>query len=150
MDSILRGLFVYLFVFLIFRISGKRTLANISTFDLVLTLIISETLQQALIDDDNSMTNAILLVLTLVGIDILLSLLKERSPRLERLLDSTPAIVVKDGECLQDVMIKERVDEADLLNAARQHHGISKLDEIDYAVVEKSGEITIVPKRTQS
>lgn len=148
MDSVIRGLFVYLFVLLIFRISGKRTLANISTFDLVLTLIISETLQQALIDNDNSMTNAILLVLTLVAIDILLSLAKERISWLEKLLDSSPALAMKNGKMQHRVMKMERVDESDILNAARMHHGISRLDEIDYAIVEKSGDITIVPKRT--
>ncbi len=146
MDTIIRGAIVYVVVLLIFRISGKRTLASINTFDLVLTLIISETLQQALIDDDNSMTNAFLLVLTLVGLDILLSLLKRKFPALERALDSVPAVVVKGGALQRQSLNRERVDEEDLLSAARMHHGISTMEEIDYAVVEKSGDITIVPK----
>lgn len=146
MDSVIRGAFVYLFVLLIFRISGKRTLSSISTFDLVLTLIISETLQQAMIDDDNSMTNAMLLVLTLVGIDILLSVFKQRMPGLSRLLDSAPVVVVKGGDLQHEQMRKERVDEADLLNAARHSQGVSRMDQIDYAVVEPSGDITIIPK----
>jgi uncharacterized membrane protein YcaP (DUF421 family) len=146
MDSIIRGALVYVIMLFIFRMTGKRTLASIDTFDLVLTLIISETVQQALIDDDNSMTNALLLVLTLVSLDILLSILKERFPKLEQLLDSSAAVVVKGGKLQHEALQKERVDESDLLSAARQHHGISTLAEIDYAVVEKSGEITIVPK----
>ena len=146
MDSIIRGAAVYLFVLLIFRISGKRTLSKISTFDLVLTLIISETLQQAMIDDDSSMTNAFLMVITLVGLDILLSIFKQRTPRLAKVLDSAPVVVVKEGIMQKHEMHKERVGAGDLLNAARHHHGISKLSEIDYAVVEQSGEITIIPK----
>jgi uncharacterized membrane protein YcaP (DUF421 family) len=146
MDSIIRGALVYVIMLFIFRMAGKRTLASIDTFDLVLTLIISETLQQALINDDNSMTNALLLVLTLVGLDILLSLLKDRVPALGRVLDSTATVVVKGGKMQHESLKKERVDESDLLSSARLHHGISTLAEIDYAVVEKSGEISIVPK----
>src|SRR5215208_7445629 len=113
MDSVFRGLAVYAFLFLIFRIAGKRTLNQITTFDFVLLLIISESIQQAMIDSDNSVTNAFLLVVTLVGLDILLSLAKQRSSRLARLLDSTPVIVVEDGRLHRDRMKKERIDESD-------------------------------------
>ena len=66
MESILRGAATYLLVWLIFRITGKRTLAQITTFDAVLLLIISETTQAALTDNDNSFTNSILLILTML------------------------------------------------------------------------------------
>ena len=147
MDSVIRGLVVYFFVLIIFRIAGKRTLSQINTFDLVLTLIISETLQQALIDDDNSMTNAILLVVTLVGLDILLSVLKHRVPFVARLVDSLPLVIMRDGTLADEPMKKERVNDTDVLNAARQHHGISTMDDIDYAIMEAEGHITIVPKK---
>lgn len=147
MDSVIRGVLVYLFVLLVFRIAGKRSLSSISTFDLVLTLIISETLQQALIDNDNSMTNAALLVLTLVGIDIGMSLLKRQFPRLEQIMDSSPAVLMKGGRLQHQVLEMERVDEEDLVNSAREQEGISRLDEINYAVLEKGGQISVIPKR---
>ena len=75
MDSVIRGAVVYLFVLLIFRIAGKRALSEVTTFDLVLTLIISEAIQQALIDSDNSITNAFLILVTQVGLDVLFSFL---------------------------------------------------------------------------
>jgi uncharacterized membrane protein YcaP (DUF421 family) len=146
MDSVIRGITVYLFVLLIFRIAGKRALSSISTFDLVLTLIISETLQQAMIDDDNSMTNAFLLVITLVGVDIMMSLLKRRMPALDRWVDSSPAVLIKGGRVQHEVLKRERVDETDVINAAREKQGLSDLDQIEYAVLEKSGDITVVPK----
>ena len=149
MDSIIRGLFVYFFVLIIFRIAGKRTLSDISTFDLVLTLMISETLQQALIDDDNSMTNAALLVLTLVGLDILLSILKHRYPAVARLIDSVPVVIMNNGTLQNRAMDKERVNNSDVLQAAREDHGISTMDEIDYAVLETGGQISIVPKEKE-
>jgi len=147
MDTIMRGVFIYMFLMVVFRFSGKRTLAAISTFDFVLVLIISETVQQGLIDNDNSITNAVLLVLTLGGLDIMFSELKAKFPKLSRLIDSCPVVVMKQGELLREPMSKERVDEWDVLAAARAQHGISRMDEIDYAVVEESGCISIIPKR---
>ena len=145
MDSVIRGLIVYVVLLIIFRLSGKRTLSQTTTFDMVLLLIISETIQQALIDTDNSMTNGLILVLTLVGISVLLSLLKQRSPAIERLVDGAPLIIMEDGKTFQERMDKERVDEEDILEAARKLQGLERLEQIKYAVLERNGEITIVP-----
>ena len=147
MDTVIRGVVVYLFLLLVLRISGKRSLSSITVFDFVLVLILSETVQQAMIDNDNSMTNAFLLVLTLIGFDVLLSLTKRKFRRVERIIDGTPVLVIREGEILWERMHKERVDDGDILAAARELAGISRLDEIDYAVVEQSGNITVIPKR---
>ena len=148
MDSLLRAFVVYTFLLVIFRIAGKRSLAQVTTFDLVLTLIISETIQEALIDDDRSMTNGFLLVLTLVGLNILLSEVKQRSHRLERWLDGTPLVIIEEGKLHHDRMSRERVDEEDILSAAREQEGIERLDEIRYAVLERDGAVSVVPKES--
>ena len=145
MNSILRAAAVYLFLLVVFRLAGKRTLSQITTFDAVLLLIISEAIQQAMIDTDNSITNAFLIVLTLVGIDVLLSLAKRRFRRLERLVDGVPVLIVAEGRLRHEEMKRERIDVGDVLAAARSHHGLERLDQIRYAVIEQSGEITIVP-----
>jgi uncharacterized membrane protein YcaP (DUF421 family) len=145
MDSILRAAFVYLFLLVVFRISGKRTLAQITTFDLVLTLVISEAVQQAMITSDYSVTNAVLLVITLIGLDVLISELKEHFPRMSRFVDGTPLVIVEDGRLLRDRMARARIDEDDVLRAARELQGLERLEQIKYAVVEVSGGITIVP-----
>ena len=147
MDAIVRGLVVYFFLLLVFRVSGRRTLAQMTSFDLVLLLIISETTQQAMVDDDHSITNGFLLILTLVGTSIGLSLLKQRWPTLDRWLEDVPLVVVENGKLHKDRMDKVRVDERDILSAARALQGLERLDQIKYAIVERSGEITIVPKR---
>lgn len=148
MDSILRGASTYLFVWLIFRVTGKRTLAQITTFDAVLLLIISETTQSALIDDDNSFTNSVLLILTILGIDVLLSFVKQRFPSAEKVMDGAPLLILSRGKLLRDAMERERVDEQDILHAARQLHGIGSLHGIDYAILEATGEITVIPKKS--
>ena len=148
MDGVLRSLGIYVFLLLLFRIAGKRSLAQITTFDFILLLIISETTQQALLGDDRSVVNAVVVMSTLVGADIALSVAKQRWPSLERWMEGLPVIVLRDGEPLRDRMRGLRLDEDDILTAAREAHGIERLDQIKYAVVERSGGVSIVPKAT--
>jgi uncharacterized membrane protein YcaP (DUF421 family) len=150
MESVIRGLIVYFFLLLIFRISGKRTLSETTSFDLVLLLIISETTQQAMVDDDHSITNGFLLIMTLIGTSVGLSLLKQKFPALEKWLDGTPTIIIENGKMLKDRMNGVRVDENDVLEAARKLQGLERLEQIKYAIVERSGEITIVPMESKS
>jgi uncharacterized membrane protein YcaP (DUF421 family) len=146
MESILRAVVVYLFLLVLFRLSGKRTLAEVTTFDFVLLLIISEATQQALVGNDNSMTNAFLLVSTLVVLNVLFSEIKQRLKPAERVLDGLPLLIVEHGKPLHDRMQKERVDVDDVLDAAREIHGLEKLEQIKYAVLERNGKISIIPQ----
>jgi uncharacterized membrane protein YcaP (DUF421 family) len=146
MDAVIRATMVYAFLLLVLRLAGKRTLAQITSFDFVLLLIISEATQQALIDDDNSMINAAILVTTLVGLNVLMSLLKQRSKFIERLLEDIPLVIVADGKPLKERMDKARVDMEDVLDAAREAHGLEQLDQIKHAILERSGKISIIPK----
>jgi uncharacterized membrane protein YcaP (DUF421 family) len=146
MDAVIRSIAIYFFLLVIFRIAGKRSLNQITTFDFVLLLVIGEATQQALLGNDFSITNAVLVIVTLVGISIALSLIKQRLPTIERIMDSVPLVIVENGELLQDRMQKARVDEADILSKARELQGLERLDQIKYAVVERTGSISIIPK----
>ena len=147
MDSVIRAFVVYAILLVLFRLAGKRTLAEVTTFDFVLLLIISEATQQAMVDGDNSMTNSILLVGTLIGLNILMSVLKQRFGFVERVLDGMPLLIVEHGKPIRHRMAKERVDIDDVLDAARESHGIERLDEIKYAVLERDGKISIIPAK---
>ena len=149
MESIIRGVIVYVFLFLVFRIAGKRTLAQSSPFELVLLLIISETIQQALVDSDHSVTNGFLLILTLVGMSILLSVIKHHSETASRWLDGLPTRVVREAAWDQEVADKTRVDEAEVLAAARATQGITRMDDIGHATIENDGKISVVPREKQ-
>jgi uncharacterized membrane protein YcaP (DUF421 family) len=150
MDEVIRSIGVYAILMLIFRFSGKRSLAETTPFDFVLLLIFSEALQAALVDNDNSVTAALTVVLTLVILNIGMSVLKQRSGRLELLLEGVPIIVVEDGKLLHDRMRRARIDEGDILAAARQNQGIERIDQIKSAVLERSGGISIIPKEAAS
>lgn len=145
MDAVLRGSAIYLIIFVVIRLSGRRTLGETTTFDFVLLLIIAETTQQALLGDDFSITNSTILILTLVGIDVTVSFLKTRSNTAERVLDGVPMIVVENGRPLAERLRKSRIDEGDVLSAARRLRGLERMDQIKYAVLEASGGITIIP-----
>ncbi|MFD2245188.1 DUF421 domain-containing protein [Pontibacter ruber] len=146
METVIRGLIVYVFLMLIFRISGKRTLYEATVFDFVLLLIIAETTQQALLGEDFSVTNGLVLIVTLLGTDIGLSLLKQRFKRLGHIIEGLPLVLMDNGELLHERMRKARVDEDDILESARELQGLQRLDQIKYAILEKDGKITIIPK----
>jgi uncharacterized membrane protein YcaP (DUF421 family) len=146
MDSVLRALAVYAVLLLVFRIAGKRSLAQITTFDAVLLLIISEAVQQALVDGDESMSNAFLLVVTLLGADVLMSVLAVRSNRVDKILNDVPLVLVEEGTMHHARMTKARVTADDILERARELRGIERFDQIKYAILERNGTVTVVPR----
>ncbi|MEA2506927.1 MAG: hypothetical protein QOH48_1545 [Actinomycetota bacterium] len=146
MDSVLRALAIYVFLLVIFRVAGKRTLAQITVFDFVLLLIISEATQQAMIGQDFSITNAVLVITTLIASERALTWVQRRFKHIDRLLDGLPLLLVEDGKPLEDRLRQERIDVSDILAAARQTQGLARMDQIKYAVLERSGGISIVPK----
>jgi uncharacterized membrane protein YcaP (DUF421 family) len=135
-------------VWVIFRLAGKRTLAQITTFDAALLLIISETTQPALTNNDNSFTNMLLLILTMLGLDVALSLFKRRFPGFDKVVDGTPLLILDSGELKQTEMDKERVTKDDILHAARDRQGLGSLDDVQFAVLETTGEITVIPNQS--
>jgi len=146
MESVIRGAIVYAFLFLIFRIAGKRTLAQTSPFELILLLIISETTQQAMVDSDHSITNAFLLIMTLVGLSIILSVIKHHSKAASRWLEGLPVLVLRNGAWDEEAGDKTRVDESEVVAAARSKQGLERLDEVKHATIENDGTISIVPR----
>lgn len=145
MNPVFRGVIIYLFLMLVFRLSGKRTLAQTTPFELVLLLIISEVTQQALVGEDFSITTSLILIVTLIGSDLLFSFIKQQFKKLEKVTEGSPLIVVVNGKVLEKRMKKTRVSEDDILEAARNLHGLQRMEEIKYAVLEIDGSISIIP-----
>jgi uncharacterized membrane protein YcaP (DUF421 family) len=145
MDTIIRTAGIYFFLLVVFRLAGRRTFSQMTTFDLVVILIISETTQNALCRDDQSMTGAFLAILTLLLLDVGLALIKLRFGSIDKWLDGLPTIVVSEGKPLEQQMRKSRVDLHDILGAAREAHGLQALDQIRYAILEPNGKLSIVP-----
>ena len=144
-SSVLRAAILYLFVLAVVRLGGKRTLGELTAFDLVVLLIMSEAIQPALVADDTRMTSTMLIVLTFVGIDALLGFVKFKSQRASRLLDDIPSILVRDGVVNEEAMTMSHVDKDDIMEAARRRLGLESFDQIRFAILERTGGISVIP-----
>ena len=145
MDTVLRSVAVYIFLLVVFRISGKRSLSQITTFDFILLLIISEATQQALVGDDYSIVNTFVVVASLVVLDVIFSRVESRWPAFNRVVESLPVVVVEHGQMLDGPAKREGVTLGDVLAAGRETHGLERLEQIKYAILERHGGISVVP-----
>lgn len=145
MHSVLKSVAVYLFVLVVFRISGKRSLSQITTFDFILLLIIGEATQQALLGNDFSVVNAFVVIATLMTLEILFSWAEKRMPKLGRVVESLPVVIAENGKLLRERAEQEGVTVDEVLAAGREHHGLERLDQVKYAILERHGGISVVP-----
>ena len=144
MEPVLRAAAIYALLLVLFRVTGNRALGQITTFDFVLLLIISEAVQNGMVGNSYSLTNSAILVVTLLMIDITLSLLKQRAPVVEKWLEGLPMVIVHHGRPLSDRLNRARLDEDDVLFAVRQE-GLERMSQVKYAVLERNGAISIIP-----
>jgi uncharacterized membrane protein YcaP (DUF421 family) len=146
MDSVLRAIVVYFVLWLLIRLAGRRTLAEISTFDFILFLIIGGATQRALIGQDYSLINAFVVISTLIVIDILVGYADRNSSLVNKIITGVPTILVDDGHPLTNRMRWARVSTDEIMERGRLLHGLERLDQIKYAILEASGEISIIPR----
>ena len=145
MDLVLRATALYIFVVLVMRIIGRRELSTLSPVDLVLLIVLGDAVQQGLTQDDYSLTGSLLAVGTIAILQLGTSFLNFHFPRLRPILNGEPIVVVQDGKPIDRNLKRERVTVEDLLSAARRQN-IAKLDDVAWAVMETSGEITFIKK----
>jgi uncharacterized membrane protein YcaP (DUF421 family) len=141
-ELILRSAIVYAFIFLLLRMLGKKHIGEMAPFDLVILLILSEAVQNALVADDKSVTGGLIVAGTLFGISQLIGYVTWKSKRAERFLDGAPRVLVRHGSVDRAAMAREQITHAELLEALRQE-GCTSLTKVRYAVLENDGAITI-------
>src|SRR5690242_19313889 len=145
MDLALRATFLFLFVYLLTRIVGRRELSSLEPFDLILLVVIGDAVQQGLTQDDYSVTGAFLAIGTIAMMQLIVSYTNFRFPKLRPFLDGEPIVVVQDGKPIEKNLRRERVTMDDLLAAARQQN-IASLDDVAWAVMETSGAMSFIKK----
>ena len=145
MESVLRAAAVYLFVLVVFRISGKRSMSQITTFDFILLLIIGEATQQALLGNDFSIANASVTIATLMTLELGFSKAEGRWPSFGRVVGSLPVILVEDGKLIESAAKQEGVTAAEILEAGREKHGLERMEQVKYAILERHGGISVIP-----
>jgi uncharacterized membrane protein YcaP (DUF421 family) len=145
MDLVLRATVIFFFVFLITRIVGRRELGSSEPFDLILLVVLGDLIQQGVTQSDNSITGAILVISTLAVLTVTVSYLSLRVKRLRPILDGEPLILVEDGKPNAQNLKRQRLQLAEVLSEARLQQ-IAHLSDIQWAILESSGQISIIPK----
>lgn len=139
---ILRGSVVYLVLFALFRLSGKRQAGQMTPFDLLLLLIISNAVQNAMVGTDSSLLGGLLVAVVLIAWNQLLGWLSNRSRRLEQLIDGRPEILVHNGKVFDDVLQRNQIS-LEELRASLRRQGVFELQEVAFAVLETNGGISV-------
>jgi len=145
-EKVLRPVVVYVFLIVGLRLAGKRELAQLNPFDLVVLLTLSNTVQNAIIGEDNSITGGLIGATTLLVVNYVLVRFVSRHESLERLVEGDPDVLIEDGKIKHDCLTKEAITVFELLGAAHKQ-GFAGLDEIDRAVLEPSGSICFFGKK---
>ena len=146
LEKVLRAVFVYAFLVVGLRLAGKRELAQLNPFDLVVLLTISNTVQNAIIGDDNSVTGGVIGASTLLLVNFIVVRFLYGHERLDRLVEGSPDVLVQNGRVIADRLKSEMITSAELETAARKQ-GFASLDDVDRAVLEPGGGITFVARR---
>jgi uncharacterized membrane protein YcaP (DUF421 family) len=144
-EKILRAAAVYVFLIVGLRLSGKRELAQLNPFDLVVLLTLSNTVQNAIIGDDNSLLGGLIGAAALMFINYMTVRFMFHHPRLERLVEGSPVAMIKHGKLQKGCLRRELISTAELQAAARRQ-GFESLREIDEAILEPGGTITFLRK----
>ena len=145
MDIVLRAVVLYVFVIFVMRVIGRRELSSMTPFDLVLMIILGDAIQQGLTQDDYSVTGAAIVVGTIASLQVLTSYASFRLPLLRPILDGQPIVVVEDGKPIERNLKRERISVEELTEEMRQQQ-ISSLDEVQWAILETSGQISFLKK----
>jgi uncharacterized membrane protein YcaP (DUF421 family) len=147
-EFILRGLIIYVFLLVILRLTGKRQVGQLAPFDLVLLLVLSNSVQNAMNGGDNSITGGIISATTLIIVNGIVGRLTYKSKKLEQLIEGRPEILVHNGKLYSDVLEREQLSHHEL-NAAMRAAGCACIEEVHYAILENTGQITVHPKKSK-
>lgn len=144
---IIRTIFFYLFIFLIYRIMGKREVGQLSITDLVVSLLIAELTVISIEDYEKSMLYSLIPIIVLVLLQCILSYLSLKKPKFRIFLEGNPSVIIKGGKINYNEMLKQRYNLDDLLVQLRDK-GYRSIEEVEYAILESSGTLSVFPYET--
>jgi uncharacterized membrane protein YcaP (DUF421 family) len=145
MDLVLRAAAIFVFLFVLTRVIGKRELGSLQPFDLMLLIVLGDALQQGITQDDYSVTGALLIVGTFAVLQVSLSWMSFRFPSARPILEGEPIIVLQDGNVIERNLKRERLTIDDITEGARKQ-GIAHLTDVHYAILETDGSLSFLQK----
>ncbi len=147
MDLVIRATVIFFFIFLVTRIAGRRELSTLQPFDLILLVVLGDLVQQGITQSDESVTGTLIVMSTITLLSVGVSWFAFRFPKVRPITDGEPIILVREGQVLEQNLRRERFTRGDLENEARQQQ-VTSVDQIQWAILERDGKISVIPKRS--
>jgi len=145
-EKILRPVLVYIFLVVVVRLAGRRELAQLNSFDLIVLMMLANTVQNATIGNDNSLVGGLIGVTALLLVNYLVVRYLYTHPRVDKLLEGAPTELIRDGELVRANLVKEAITEEEVMEAVRKQ-GLGSAAEVAEAVLETGGAISVVPRK---
>lgn len=149
MDVVLRASAIFILLYVLLRLYGKRQLGQMTPFEFVALVVIGDFVQQAITHNDFSVTGGVLAVATFGFWSLVLGWVSYRSDTMRRLLEGEPRILIREGRMLDKVLERDKVTEAEVLSEMRLA-GIARIDEVEWGILEPSGKISFLKRDDQS
>ena len=146
MDIVLRATAMFAILYLLLRLLGKRTLSQVTPFEMLLLIVMGDLIQQGVTHNDFSLTGALLAVGTIAFWALMLSWTTYLFPRLERMLDGTPRVIIRQGELLEHNLRRDRLTRAEVESEMRLA-GIAHIADVEWGILEPQGRMSFIPKK---
>ena len=146
MDLVIRAVVIFLFVFLVTRITGRRELSSLQPFDVILLIVLGDLVQQGITQSDQSVTGAMMVIATIALLSVAVSWVSFRFPRARPVTEGEPIVLVQDGRPIERNLRRERITLADIEEEARTAQ-IGSIGDLEWAIFEDSGRISCIPRR---
>jgi len=144
MDLVIRAAVVFLFIYLVTRVAGKRELSSMEPFDLILLVVMGDLVQQSITQSDYSVTGALIVISTITLLTVLVSWVNWRFRSLRSVLEGQPVVLVENGKLIEQNMKRERITVEDIESEGRQQQ-VTDIADMRWALLETSGRISVIP-----
>jgi uncharacterized membrane protein YcaP (DUF421 family) len=146
---VLRAVAIYVLVMVLVRLSGKRAVGQFTPFDLVVMILLGNAVQNGINGGDNSLTGSVIMATTLIGLNYLVAMLTSRFRFIEKIVEGHRVLLAQDGKVLEAVLRRELISQHDFEEALRMNN-VESLADVDTAILETNGHISVVPKEKKT
>jgi uncharacterized membrane protein YcaP (DUF421 family) len=149
MDLAIRAVVLYVFVLFVMRVSGRREISSLTAVDLVLLIVLGDSIQQGLTQDDYSVTGAVIVISTITVLQVATSYLGFRSKRIRKIVEGGPIVLIDDGQIVTGNLRRQRLTADDLAEEMRQQQ-IASVADVQWGILEASGSMSFIEKNPSS
>jgi len=149
MDLVLRAIALYVFILIIMRMVGRRELSSLTPVDLVLLVVLGDSIQQGLTQDDYSVTGAVIVISTIAVLQVLTSYITYLSRRAKSVIDGNPIVLIEDGKLLERNLRRQRVRPDDVAEEMRLQ-GIANFTDVQWGILESNGNFSFIKNDDKS